>query len=110
MSTENSSIIAQSPETIDSANPDKKRYYEPAPQDIDVDNFRQVIERRRSQRKFTKVPIPEIVLDACLDVGLLAPNSSSLQPWTFYAVQNPAKKKRLVKACMSQLAAKTAPE
>ena len=99
MSTENSSIIAQSPETIDSANPDKKRYYEPAPQDIDVDNFRKVIESRRSVRKFTKKPIPEDVLDACLDLALLAPNSS-----------NPAKKKRLVKAYMSQLAAKTASE
>lgn len=110
MSTENSSIIAQSTETIDSANPDKKRHYEPAPQDIDVDNFRKVIESRRSVRKFTKTPIPEDVLDACLDLALLAPNSSNLQPWTFYVVQNPAKKKRLVKACMSQLAAKTASE
>ncbi|WP_409365152.1 nitroreductase family protein [Escherichia coli] len=33
-----------------------------------------------------------------------------MQPWTFYVVQNPSKKKRLVKACMSQLAAKTASE
>lgn len=83
MSTENSSIIAQSTETIDSANPDKKRYYEPAPQDIDVDNFRKVIESRRSVRKFTKKPIPEDVLDACLDLALLAPNSSNLQPGHF---------------------------
>ena len=61
-------------------------------------------------RKFTKKPIPAEVLDACLDLALLAPNSSNLQPWTFYVVQNPSKKKRLVKACMSQLAAKTASE
>jgi nitroreductase len=44
------------------------------------------------------------------DLALLAPNSSNLQPWTFYVVQNPAKKKQLVKACLGQLAAKTASE
>ncbi|KQD04884.1 nitroreductase family protein [Acinetobacter soli] len=89
---------------------EKKRYYEPAPQDIDVDNFRKVLESRRSVRKFTDKAIPTEVLDACLDLALLAPNSSNLQPWTFYVVQNPAKKKQLVKACLGQLAAKTASE
>ncbi|WP_171497622.1 nitroreductase family protein, partial [Acinetobacter ursingii] len=89
---------------------DKKRYFEPAPQDIDVENFRKVIESRRSVRKFTDKAIPTEVLDACLDLALLAPNSSNLQPWTFYVVQNPAKKKQLVKACLGQLAAKTASE
>jgi nitroreductase len=69
-----------------------------------------VIESRRSVRKFTDKAIPTEVLDACLDLALLAPNSSNLQPWTFYVVQNPAKKKQLVKACLGQLAAKTASE
>ena len=86
---------------------EKKRYFEPAPQDIDVNNFRKVVESRRSVRKFTKKPIPAEVLDACLHLALLAPNSSNLQPWTFYVVQNPNKKKLLVKACLGQLAAKT---
>ncbi|AVH14580.1 nitroreductase family protein [Acinetobacter indicus] len=93
-----------------SSSTEKKRYYEPAPQDIDVENFRKVITSRRSVRKFTVKPIPADILDACLDLALLAPNSSNLQPWTFYVVQNPAKKKQLVKACLSQLAAKTAAE
>ena len=89
---------------------EKKRYYEPAPQDIDIDNFRKVIQSRRSVRKFTDKAIPADVLDACLDLALLAPNSSNLQPWTFYVVQNVDKKKRLVKACLDQFAAKTAAE
>lgn len=89
---------------------EKKRYYELAPQDIDVANFRKVIESRRSVRKFTDKPIPSEILDECLDLALLAPNSSNLQPWTFYVVQNPSKKKQLVKACLGQLAAKTASE
>ncbi|OTG81605.1 nitroreductase family protein [Acinetobacter sp. ANC 4648] len=89
---------------------DKKRYYEPAPQDIDVDNFKKVLESRRSVRKFTNKAIPADILDACLDLALLAPNSSNLQPWTFYVVQSAGKKKQLIKACLSQLAAKTASE
>lgn len=89
---------------------EKKRYFEPAPQDIDVENFRKVIESRRSVRKFSAKPIPNDVLDACLDLALRAPNSSNLQPWSFYVVQSPAKKKQLVKACLNQLAAKTAQE
>ena len=89
---------------------EKKRYYEAAPKDIDVENFRKVVESRRSVRKFTDKAIPADVLDACLDLALLAPNSSNLQPWTFYVVQNPAKKKQLVKACMSQWSARTASE
>ncbi|ALD01427.1 MAG: nitroreductase family protein [Acinetobacter sp.] len=89
---------------------EKKRYFEPAPHDIDVENFKKVIQSRRSVRKFTNKAIPADVLDDCLDLALLAPNSSNLQPWTFYIVQNPTKKKQLVKACLSQLAAKTASE
>ena len=94
----------------DHQNTQKKRYLETAPTDIDVNNFRKVIESRRSVRKFTDKPIPSDVLDACLDLALLAPNSSNLQPWTFYVVQDTAKKKQLVKACLGQLAAKTASE
>ena len=88
----------------------KKRYYEPAPQDIDVDNFKKVIQSRRSVRKFTETQIPAEILDECLNLALLAPNSSNLQPWTFYVVQSAPQKKQLVKACLSQLAAKTAAE
>ena len=36
----------------------KSRYYEPAPHDIDVANFRKVVTSRRSVRKFTDKPNP----------------------------------------------------
>jgi nitroreductase len=88
----------------------KPRYYEPAPERIDLDAFRAVVESRRSVRKFTKKPIPREVLDACLDLAMLAPNSSGLQSWSFHVVRTPALKEQLVKACMGQLAAKTASE
>lgn len=88
----------------------KPRYYEPAPTGIDLESFRKVVSSRRSVRKFSDKPIPKAVLEDCLDMALLAPNSSNLQPWTFYVVRSGDKKAQLVKACMSQLAAKTAAE
>jgi nitroreductase len=88
----------------------KARYYEPAPATMNVEHFRQVIESRRSVRKFTDTPIPQAVMDDCLNMALLAPCSSGLQPWEFYVVRSADKKATLVKACMSQLAAKTAAE
>lgn len=88
----------------------KERYYEPAPEGIDVESFRKVVISRRSVRKFTSKPIPKAVLDDCLDLAMLAPSSSGLQPWEFYVVRTTDKKARLVKACMGQLAAKTAAE
>lgn len=88
----------------------KPRYHEAAPAHIDVEEFRKVVISRRSVRKFTSKPIPQDVLDDCLDMALLAPCSSGLQPWEFYVVRTPAKKEKLVKACMGQLAAKTAAE
>ena len=88
----------------------KSRYHEPAPKGIDLESFRKVVISRRSVRKFTDKPIPKAVLDDCLDMAMLAPCSSGLQPWEFYVVKSADKKARLVKACMSQLAAKTAQE
>lgn len=88
----------------------KARHHEPAPKGIDLESFRKVVQSRRSVRKFTDKAIPKAVLDDCLDMALLAPCSSGLQPWEFYVVKSADKKARLVKACMSQLAAKTAQE
>lgn len=88
----------------------KERYHEPAPGHIDIDEFRKVVASRRSVRKFTSKAIPDDVMNDCLHMAMLAPSSSGLQPWEFYLVKSPAKKERLVKACMSQLAAKTASE
>lgn len=70
--------------------------------------FRQVLESRRSVRRFTDTPIPDDVLTDCLRLAMLAPNSSNLQPWEFYVIDSTDKRKRAVKNCMNQNAAKTA--
>lgn len=88
----------------------KERYHEPAPANMNADEFRKVVESRRSVRKFTDRKIPREVLDACLDMAMLAPSSCNLQPWEFYVVQNSDKKQKLIEACMNQNAAATAAE
>ncbi len=71
-------------------------------------DFFETIEKRRSNRKFTKKKIPIEVLDKAIDAGLLAPNSSNLQLWEFYCVTSDEFKKKLGEACLSQPAATTA--
>jgi nitroreductase len=72
--------------------------------------FNDLVFSRRSVRLYEQVSVPEEVIERALDLALLAPNSSNLQPWEFYWVQSPDKKKRLVEACLSQAAAVTAAE
>ncbi|MCM0611676.1 nitroreductase family protein [Marinobacter sediminum] len=76
---------------------------------IDVEEFRKVVRSRRSIRRFTDEPIPDRVLDDCLELATLAPNSSNLQPWEFFVVKTPALRAKLAEACLGQNAAKTAP-
>jgi len=77
--------------------------------DMTVDDFRKLVRSRRSVRRFTNEPIPEEVLDDCLELATLAPNSSNLQPWEFFVVQSPDLRRKLARACLNQNAAKTAP-
>ncbi|MDX1553193.1 MAG: nitroreductase family protein [Marinobacter sp.] len=74
-----------------------------------LDEFRKVVRSRRSVRRFTDEAVPEHVLDDCLELAMLAPNSSNLQPWEFFVVRTPELKSRLADACLGQNAAKTAP-
>ena len=72
--------------------------------------FRLVVETRRSVRVFDGTPVPEVVVQQCIDMALLAPNSSNLQPWEFYWIRNLTEKAKLIEACLSQPTAKTAAE
>jgi len=84
--------------------------YTEATPEIDTKEFVKVVESRRSVRVFDGTPIPEAVVESCLDLALLAPNSSNLQAWEFYWVRSKENKEALVKACLSQPAASTAAE
>ena len=73
-------------------------------------NFFDLVEKRRSVRKFSNKNVPDEVIMKALKAALLAANSSNLQPWEFYWIKDEKKKEDLVKACFSQNAAKTAQE
>jgi len=74
------------------------------------EEFEKVIKNRRSVRVYTNEKVPKAVMEKVLEWGLLAANSSNLQPWEFYWVKQPTKKSQLVEALFNQPAARTAQE
>lgn len=80
------------------------------PLETNSEEFERVVRSRRSTRVYTDDPIPENIMKRCLELALLAPNSSNLQPWEFYWVRDVEKKARLAKLCLGQPAATTAQE
>lgn len=72
--------------------------------------FKDLVNARRSVRKFTNEKIPDHIVDECLDMALLAPNSSNLQTWEFYRIKDESVKKEIIHACFSQPAAATSAE
>ncbi|MGQ9843517.1 MAG: nitroreductase family protein, partial [Spirochaetota bacterium] len=83
------------------------KYHEKTPK-IDAKEFQKVIDSRRSVRIYEKEPIPEKIIRKCLYNALLAPNSSNLQPWEIYHIVDPAIRQLMNKACLDQIAAKSA--
>lgn len=71
-------------------------------------SFFDVVERRRSVRRFKPEPVPTDVIEKALEAAILAPNSSNTQTWDFYWLQSPEAKKKGVEICLSQSAARTA--
>ena len=87
----------------------KHKYVEKA-EIINKDEFKKVIKSRRSVRAFTKDTVSEIDMIECLELALLAPTSSNLQPWEFYWIKDKEKKDKLINYCLNQSAARTAQE
>ena len=94
------SILSETPE-ID---------YTEASDYFNPEAFAELVANRRSCRLYTDEKIPEEVMNKCLDLALLAPNSSNLQPWEFYWVRSEDKRKLLTSYCLDQNTVKTAAE
>ena len=77
---------------------------------LDKKEFIKVVESRRSVRIYDQTKVKESDMMQCLELALLSPNSSNLQPWEFYWVKDPNKKNKLIDYCLGQPAAKTAQE
>jgi len=90
-------------------NPPKTIHVEPAAK-VDFAEFKKAVTSRRSVRVFTDEKIPEADVKECLELALLAPTSSNLQQWEFLWVRTTDTKEKLIEACFSQSAARTAAE
>ena len=54
--------------------------------------------RRRTVRQFSDRPIPDGVIEACLEAAGTAPSGAHLQPWHFVVVRDAARKRQLREA------------
>ncbi|HBP0207799.1 nitroreductase [Pseudomonas aeruginosa] len=68
--------------------------------------FRALMEGRRAIRRLTSEPVPEQVIQECLETAVLAPSSCNLQPWSFHVVRSPELLLQLQTVCLNQNAAK----
>lgn len=64
--------------------------------------FFEVIERRKSIRKYSREPLPEGALEKILNAARLANSARNRQEWAFIAVTDEDIKERLVPACRDQ--------
>ena len=62
-----------------------------------------VIEKRRSIRKYRPTSIPVGDLKKILESGRLAPSAGNRQAWGFIVVRNPEQKKLLVEAAVKRI-------
>jgi len=55
----------------------------------------EVLQNRRSIRKFKPDPVPDSAVDELLEAARLAPSASNLQPWRFVVVKSDEMKEKL---------------
>jgi iodotyrosine deiodinase len=67
--------------------------------------FAALMQRRRTVRQFSDRPVPQGVLEACLEAAGTAPSGANLQPWHFVVVSDPATK-RAIRAAAEEEEAK----
>lgn len=68
-----------------------------------------VIQNRRSVRKYKEDPIPEKALMRVLEAARLAPSGKNFQPWKFIIVKDKALKEKLAQASAGQFFMAEAP-
>jgi len=71
-------------------------------------DFFEVINKRRSIRKFDSKKLPDSYIEKALEAAILAPNSSNTQTWNFHWIKSPAAKQKVSSLCLNQSAARTA--
>lgn len=57
--------------------------------------FRDYMKRRHSVRQYSRRPVPEAVITACIEAAATAPSGANHQPWHFVAIANPEMKAQI---------------
>jgi len=63
---------------------------------MDYEGLRELVEKRRSIRRFKPDPIPAEYIDKIIDVARWAPSGFNSQPWEFIVVRKPELKDNIV--------------
>ena len=66
-----------------------------------VVSFAQLVELRRSVRRYSAQPVSRQVIDKCLEAARLAPSACNSQPWSFIVVDDEKVKNEIVDRAMS---------
>jgi len=64
----------------------------------DGDAFWRVLWGRRSVRFYTDAPLPAGTLERLVEAACRAPSAHNAQPWRFVVLQDPKRRRRLVRA------------
>lgn len=63
--------------------------------------FIELVRKRKSTRKYSSKPIPDTILDKCMDTARLAPSACNSQPWKFIVVKAKPLKERIIRECFN---------
>ena len=63
---------------------------------MNIDNFLDLVKKRRSMRRFKPDPIPEEHIEKILEAARWAMSGANGQPWEFIAVKNPETRDKIV--------------
>ena len=72
-------------------------------------DFHAIVEGRRTVRDFLQDPVPQDVLDRCLDAAFKAASSSNMQHWEYIIIRDPQVRAEANAICLSQKGPATAP-
>lgn len=74
--------------------------------------FQRVVHERRAVRYFDRSieSLPDHVVEDCIEMAMLSPSASNLQPWQFFRIKSPEAKVEMVRLCMGLPSVKTASE
>ncbi len=65
-------------------------------------SFAELIKQRQSVRKYQSVPVPEKLINQCIEAIRLAPSASNSQPWHIIVVNDPEKKQKIAEATITK--------